>query len=98
MHLATYFGHSDVVKALLEAGANVDEVNDTGDTALHKASFIGNEVRFISPGLPDILYQFVPPNLHVMLQEYDLQHRVQYILYTTSPIKNCQNIVNICKR
>lgn len=43
LHLATYFGHKDVVEALLEAGANVDEVNDTGDTALHKASFIGNE-------------------------------------------------------
>ncbi|XP_049882402.1 oxysterol-binding protein-related protein 1-like [Pectinophora gossypiella] len=43
LHLATYFGHTDVVKALLEAGADVDDVNDTGDTALHKASFIGNE-------------------------------------------------------
>ncbi|CAB3241146.1 unnamed protein product [Arctia plantaginis] len=43
LHLATYFGHTEVVRALLEAGANVDEVNDTGDTALHKASFIGNE-------------------------------------------------------
>ncbi|CAH2989123.1 unnamed protein product [Chilo suppressalis] len=43
LHLATYFGHIDVVKVLLEAGADVDEVNDTGDTALHKASFIGNE-------------------------------------------------------
>ncbi|PZC81395.1 hypothetical protein B5X24_HaOG212847 [Helicoverpa armigera] len=43
LHLATYFGHKDVVQALLEAGASVDEVNDTGDTALHKASFIGNE-------------------------------------------------------
>ncbi|XP_026738631.1 oxysterol-binding protein-related protein 1-like [Trichoplusia ni] len=43
LHLATYFGHTDVVEALLEAGANVDEVNDTGDSALHKASFIGNE-------------------------------------------------------
>ncbi|XP_037867031.2 oxysterol-binding protein-related protein 1 isoform X1 [Bombyx mori] len=43
LHLATYFGHVDVVKALIDAGANVDEVNDTGDTALHKASFVGNE-------------------------------------------------------
>ncbi|XP_059051271.1 oxysterol-binding protein-related protein 1-like [Achroia grisella] len=43
LHLATYFGHVDVVEALLEAGANVDEVNETGDTPLHKASFIGNE-------------------------------------------------------
>ncbi|XP_048488889.1 oxysterol-binding protein-related protein 1 [Plutella xylostella] len=43
LHLATYFGHADVVRALLEAGADVDEVNETGDTALHKACFIGNE-------------------------------------------------------
>ncbi|XP_072939299.1 oxysterol-binding protein-related protein 1-like [Epargyreus clarus] len=43
LHLATYFGHKDVVETLLEAGAKVDEVNDSGDTALHKASFIGNE-------------------------------------------------------
>lgn len=43
--MATYFGHVDVVKALIDAGANVDEVNDTGDTALHKASFVGNEVK-----------------------------------------------------
>lgn len=43
--MASYFGHVEVVKTLLEAGANVDEVNDTGDTAMHKASFIGNEVN-----------------------------------------------------
>ncbi|XP_064072407.1 oxysterol-binding protein-related protein 1 [Vanessa tameamea] len=43
LHLATYFGHMDVVEVLLDAGVDVDEVNDTGDTALHKASFIGNE-------------------------------------------------------
>ncbi|XP_050344870.1 oxysterol-binding protein-related protein 1 isoform X2 [Nymphalis io] len=43
LHLATYFGHADVVEVLLDAGVDVDEVNDTGDTALHKASFIGNE-------------------------------------------------------
>ncbi|CAH2050872.1 unnamed protein product, partial [Iphiclides podalirius] len=43
LHLATYFAHKDVVEALLDAGANVDEVNENGDTALHKASFIGNE-------------------------------------------------------
>ncbi|CAH1639961.1 unnamed protein product [Spodoptera littoralis] len=52
LHLATYFGHKDVVEALLEAGANVDEVNDTGDSALHKASFIGNELS--SPNPPNI--------------------------------------------
>lgn len=47
LHLATYFGHVDVVNILLEAGARVDEVNDLGDTALHKASFIGNEVSYL---------------------------------------------------
>lgn len=36
----------DVAEALLEAGVSVDEVNETGDTALHKASFIGNEVSY----------------------------------------------------
>ncbi|VVD05751.1 unnamed protein product [Leptidea sinapis] len=41
--LATYFGHKGVVEALLEAGVDVDEVNENGDSALHKASFIGNE-------------------------------------------------------
>ncbi|KAI8438948.1 hypothetical protein MSG28_011263 [Choristoneura fumiferana] len=41
--LATYFGHVEVVGALLDAGADVDDVNEAGDTALHKASFIGNE-------------------------------------------------------
>ncbi|XP_061709310.1 oxysterol-binding protein-related protein 1-like [Cydia pomonella] len=41
--LASYFGHVDVVEALLEDGADVDDVNEAGDTALHKASFIGNE-------------------------------------------------------
>nr|XP_032529340.1 oxysterol-binding protein-related protein 1-like [Danaus plexippus plexippus] len=43
LHLATYFRHKDVVEVLLDAGANVDEVNDTGDTALHKAAFIGDQ-------------------------------------------------------
>ncbi|XP_028175546.1 oxysterol-binding protein-related protein 1-like [Ostrinia furnacalis] len=43
LHLASYFGHVEVVRALLEAGANVDAINDTGDTPLHKACFTGNE-------------------------------------------------------
>ncbi|XP_039756205.1 oxysterol-binding protein-related protein 1-like isoform X2 [Pararge aegeria] len=47
LHLATYFGHKEVIEALMEAGADVDEVNDSGDTALHKASFIGNEELLI---------------------------------------------------
>lgn len=47
LQLATYFGHIEVVNLLLDAGVNVDEVNDNGDTALHKASFIGNEVFMV---------------------------------------------------
>ncbi|KPJ11973.1 Oxysterol-binding protein-related protein 1 [Papilio machaon] len=44
LHLATYFAHKEVVEVLLDSGVNVDEVNDNGDTALHKASFTGNEL------------------------------------------------------
>lgn len=47
LHLATYFAHKEVVEVLLDAGVNVDEVNDNGDTALHKASFTGNEVSIL---------------------------------------------------
>lgn len=44
LHLATYFGHQAVVENLLRAGAAINVVNDAGDTALHKAAFIGREV------------------------------------------------------
>ena len=49
MHLAAYAGNSEVVKLLLEAGANKDVVNDDGDTALHWAAFEGhsNVVKLI---------------------------------------------------
>lgn len=43
LHLATYFGHSDVMKNLLTRNIDVNAVNDNGDTALHKAAFIGRE-------------------------------------------------------
>ncbi|XP_044741981.1 oxysterol-binding protein-related protein 1-like [Chrysoperla carnea] len=42
LQLASYFGHYDMVKVLLDNGANVNCVNRDGDTALHKAAFIGN--------------------------------------------------------
>lgn len=44
LHLATYFGHRDVVECLLSRNADVNAINENGDTALHKAAFIGREV------------------------------------------------------
>ncbi|XP_033726933.1 oxysterol-binding protein-related protein 1-like [Pecten maximus] len=41
LHLATYFGHVDVVRLLLQNGAGVNVVNPNGDTPLHKAAFTG---------------------------------------------------------
>ncbi|XP_015677447.1 oxysterol-binding protein-related protein 1 [Protobothrops mucrosquamatus] len=43
LHLACYFGHTSVVKDLLEAGADVNVLNDMGDTPLHRASFTGRK-------------------------------------------------------
>lgn len=45
LHLATYFGHRIVMEVLLTAGADINAINDSGDTPLHKAAFIGREVR-----------------------------------------------------
>lgn len=44
LHLATYFGHREVMDILLSREAEIDAVNDNGDTPLHKAAFIGREV------------------------------------------------------
>ncbi|XP_061110524.1 oxysterol-binding protein-related protein 1-like isoform X1 [Conger conger] len=38
LHLASYFGHREVVEELLKAGADVNLANEEGDTALHKAA------------------------------------------------------------
>lgn len=46
LHLSTYFGHINVVEQLLKAGCDINSVNDSGDTALHKAALIGREVYF----------------------------------------------------
>ncbi|XP_042299341.1 oxysterol-binding protein-related protein 1-like isoform X3 [Sceloporus undulatus] len=43
LHLACYFGHTSVVKNLLEAGADVNVLNDMGDTPLHRAAFTGRK-------------------------------------------------------
>lgn len=45
LHLATYFGHLHVCEYLLARNADVNAINENGDTALHKAAFIGREVR-----------------------------------------------------
>lgn len=45
LHLASYFGHKPVVEFLLDQGADINAVNDSGDTPLHKAAFVGREVR-----------------------------------------------------
>merc|ERR1719494_116550 len=41
LHLAAYFGHKEVVDALLKHGANVNTINGMGDTPLHRAAFTG---------------------------------------------------------
>uniref|UniRef100_A0A146KXB4 Oxysterol-binding protein n=3 Tax=Lygus hesperus TaxID=30085 RepID=A0A146KXB4_LYGHE len=43
LHLASYFGHREVVQLLLDHDVDINAVNDVGDTALHKAAFIGRE-------------------------------------------------------
>lgn len=44
LHLAIYFGHSDVVKFLIARDADVNAINENGDTPIHKAAFIGRLV------------------------------------------------------
>ncbi|XP_061744859.1 oxysterol-binding protein-related protein 1 isoform X2 [Nerophis ophidion] len=43
LHLASYFGHANVVEELLKAGADVNLPNNIGDTPLHKAAFTGRK-------------------------------------------------------
>uniref|UniRef100_A0A3B3C4I3 Uncharacterized protein n=1 Tax=Oryzias melastigma TaxID=30732 RepID=A0A3B3C4I3_ORYME len=50
LHLACYFGHKEVVKELLKAGADVNLPNNIGDTPLHKAAFTGRKVSFTQIG------------------------------------------------
>uniref|UniRef100_A0A2K5KGA2 Uncharacterized protein n=1 Tax=Colobus angolensis palliatus TaxID=336983 RepID=A0A2K5KGA2_COLAP len=44
LHLACYFGHRQVVQDLLKAGAEVNVLNDMGDTPLHRAAFTGRKI------------------------------------------------------
>lgn len=44
LHLATYFGHRHVMECLLSRNADVNAINENGDTSLHKAAFIGRVV------------------------------------------------------
>ncbi|XP_055955417.1 oxysterol-binding protein-related protein 1 isoform X2 [Patella vulgata] len=41
LHLAAYFGHIDIVRFLLERGADVNVANSLGDTPLHRAAYTG---------------------------------------------------------
>lgn len=43
LHLATYFGHRDVMECLLARNSDVNAINENGDTPIHKAAFIGRE-------------------------------------------------------
>ncbi|XP_046584342.1 oxysterol-binding protein-related protein 1-like [Haliotis rubra] len=43
LHLASYFGHYDTVKILLENGADLNIVNTVGDTPLHQAAHTARE-------------------------------------------------------
>ncbi|PKU32826.1 hypothetical protein llap_16870 [Limosa lapponica baueri] len=52
LHLACYFGHAVVVDDLLKAGADVNVLNDMGDTPLHRAAFTGRKLN--KPKPPDI--------------------------------------------
>ncbi|XP_035025880.1 oxysterol-binding protein-related protein 1 isoform X1 [Hippoglossus stenolepis] len=43
LHMASYFGHREVVEELLKAGADVNLQNNMGDTPLHKAAYTGRK-------------------------------------------------------
>ncbi|KAM6948733.1 oxysterol-binding protein-related protein 1-like [Aplochiton taeniatus] len=43
LHLASYFGHQEIVQELLKAGADANVQNNMGDTPLHKAAFAGRK-------------------------------------------------------
>lgn len=59
LHLATYFGHRDVVEYLLSRNANVNAVNENGDTPLHKAAFIGRQVNDLQNKHTILVFAFI---------------------------------------
>lgn len=62
MHLATYFGHFEVVDILLKNNADVNIQNEEGDTPLHKAAHTGRE---------NIVTQLLTYNANVFIQNGD---------------------------
>uniref|UniRef100_H2YXS8 Uncharacterized protein n=1 Tax=Ciona savignyi TaxID=51511 RepID=H2YXS8_CIOSA len=44
LHLASYFGHKEVVEVLLDRGADPNIRNHTGDSPLHKAALTSRQV------------------------------------------------------
>lgn len=62
--MATYFGHKDVMELLLGRRADINAINEMGDTPLHKAAFIGREVFFS-------LYCFVIAHFNVSYIQLD---------------------------
>ena len=41
LHRASKSGHVDCIKALLDAGARIDQINEDGNTPLHLAAYQG---------------------------------------------------------
>lgn len=62
LHLAAYFGHTDVVDVLLKNRADVDIQNEEGDTPLHKAAYTGRD---------QIVVQLITQNANVFILNGD---------------------------
>ncbi|XP_061635630.1 oxysterol-binding protein-related protein 1 isoform X3 [Phyllopteryx taeniolatus] len=74
LHLASYFGHIDVVDQLLKAGADVNLPNNIGDTPLHKAAFTGRKVPeriFTTRSIKQSNHQSIVQELVMLLLHYN---------------------------
>jgi len=49
LHEASFFGHDDIVRLLIKAGAHVLARDTDGGTALHKVRIIEHRERFLNP-------------------------------------------------